>query len=210
MKDLVFFADASSFFNSSWSTWQYNLESGTGHSYGLELMSRWEGPRATGQLSYTLSKTDRVFPSLNFGHPIPFKFDRRHILNLTGEFKLAQGRKTAHSLTGGLSFMSGHWETVKSGTYPIYSLGSEEKRETREADYTSHPNNLQLPAYFRLDAGYHLSVQGRKTRHEVSVGVYNLTNRHNAYSLSWDSEDARWKKLSIFPILPNFTYRLIL
>ncbi|MBO4624656.1 MAG: TonB-dependent receptor [Bacteroidales bacterium] len=210
MKGLVFFADASSFFNSAWSAWQYNLESGTGHSYGLELMSRWESPRVAGQLSYTLSKTDRVFSSLNFGHPIPFKFDRRHMLNLTGEFKLAQGKKATHSLTGGLSFMSGHWETVKSGTYPIYSLGSDEKRESREADYTSHPNNLQLPAYFRMDAGYHLTIQGQKTRHELSVGVYNLTNRHNAYSLTWDSEDARWKKLSIFPILPNFTYRMTL
>ena len=208
MRDLVFFADASSFFNSAWHDWQYQMESGTGYSYGLELMSRWEGPRATGQLSYTLSKTDRVFPSLNFGHPIPFKFDRRHILNLTGEFKLVQGRKATHSLTGGLSFMSGHWETVKSGTYPIYSLGSEEKRETREADYTSHPNNLQLPVYFRLDAGYHLTIQGEKTRHELSVGVYNLTNRHNAYSLTWDSEDARWKKLSIFPIMPNLKYSI--
>ena len=27
-------------------------------------------------------------------------------------------------------------------------------------------------------------------------------------SLSWDSEDGRWKKLSIFPIMPNFTYRI--
>lgn len=153
------------------------LESGTGHSYGLELMSRWKSPRVLGQLSYTLSKTDRVFSSLNFGHPFPFKFDRRHMLYLTGEFMLIQGKKATHSLSGGLSFMSGHWETVKSGTYPIYSLGSEEKRETR---------------------------------HEVSVGVYNLTNRHNAYSLSWDSEDAHWKKLSIFPILPNFSYRLTL
>ena len=208
MKDLVFYADASSFFSSAWREWQYNLESGKGRSYGLEFLSRVETKRFSGQLSYTLSKTDRVFASLNFGHPIPFKFDRRHMVIFTGEYNLSKGEKATHSLTAGLSFMNGHWETVKSGSYPIYSLGSEENREVAEADYTSHPNNLQLPSYFRMDAGYHLTVQGKKNRHELSLGVYNLTNRHNAYSLSWDDEDGRWKKLSIFPILPNFTYRL--
>ena len=208
MKDLVFYADASSFFNSGWREWQSNLESGTGHSYGLEFLSRVETKRISGQVSYTLSMTDRVFESLNFGRPIPFQFDRRHMLNLTGEVIFAKGEKASHSLTAGLSFMNGHWETVKSGSYPIYSLGSEDKRETSEADYISHPNNFQLPAYFRMDAGYHLTVQGKKNRHELSLGVYNLTNRHNAYSLSWDSTEGRWKKLSIFPILPNFTYRL--
>lgn len=208
MKDLVFYADASSFFNSGWREWQYNLESGTGQSYGLEFLSRVETKRFSGQLSYTLSKTDRVFHSLNFGHPIPFKFDRRHMLNVTGEYKLSKGEKASHSLTAGVSFMNGHWETVKSGTYPIYSLGPEDKREEKEADYTSHPNNFQLPAYFRMDVGYHLTLQGRKNLHDLSLGIYNLTNRHNAYSLSWDSVAGRWKKLSIFPIMPNFTYRI--
>ena len=104
--------------------------------------------------------------------------------------------------------MNGHWETVKSGSYPIYSFGSDDKRETEEADYTTHPNNFQLPAYFRMDAGYHLTLQGKKNQHELSLGVYNLTNRHNAYSLSWDSEAGRWKKLSVFPILPNIMYRI--
>ncbi len=104
--------------------------------------------------------------------------------------------------------MSGHWETVKSGSYPIYSLGSEEKRDTDDADFTSHPNNFQLPAYFRMDVGYHLTVQGKNNIHELSIGLYNLTNRHNAYSLSWDNEDACWKKLSIFPVFPNFSYRI--
>ncbi len=91
MKDLVFFSDASSFFNSAWREWQYNLESGAGQACGIELLSHIESSCFSGQLSYTLSKTDRIFPSLNFGNPIPFKFDRRHMLNLTGEFKMSEG-----------------------------------------------------------------------------------------------------------------------
>ena len=210
MRELVFYSDASSFFNTAWKEWKTNVESGDGHSYGLEIVSRVKSTRFNAQLSYTLSKTDRVFSSINFGQPIPFKFDRRHILNLTGEYKLSRKYESTHSLTGGISFMNGHWETVESGYYPIYSPGSEEQREVRIAYYTSHPNNFQLPAYFRIDLGYHLSIERKNKRHDLSFGIYNLTNRHNAYSLTWDMEESRWKKLSIFPIFPNFTYRLSL
>ena len=203
MKNLVFYSDASSFFNSNWREWQSNLESGTGRSFGLEVISRIETNRLNGQLSYTLSHTDRVFSSMNDGRPFPFKFDRRHIINLTGEYKFSKSQ----SLTAGLSYMSGHWETVKSGSYYVYSLGSEDRRETAEADYTSHPNNFHLHAYFRMDCGYHLTI-GKKRNQNLSFGIYNLTNRHNTYSLSWDSEESKWKKLSIFPIMPNFTYRV--
>lgn len=208
MQNLVFFADASSFFNSAWREWQSNLESGNGRAYGLESFARMETDRFSGQLSYTLSKTDRNFPSQNFGLPFPFKFDRRHMLNLSGEFRIASVARSSHSITAGLSWMNGHWETVKSGSYPVYSVGGREKRETSEASYTSHPNNLQLPAYFRLDLGYHLALKGRKCLRELSLGVYNLTNRHNAFNLSWDSQAGCWKKMSIFPILPNFSYRI--
>lgn len=208
MKDLVFYADASTFFNSAWQEWRQNLESGTGHAYGIEFFSHVETGRFSGQLAYTLSKTDRLFPNQNFGKPIPFKFDRRHVLNLTGEYILGKRARASHGLSAGLSLASGHWETVKSGSYPIWSLGPEDRQETIMADYTSHPNNFQLPLYFRTDLGYHLTLHGRNCAHDLSIGIYNLTNRHNAYSLSWDSKDGKWKKLSIFPILPNFTYRI--
>ena len=208
MKDLVFYSDASTFFNSAWLEWQQNLESGMGHSYGIELFLRVETTRFSGQLAYTLSKTDRVFQNQNFGNSIPFKFDRRHMLNITGEYIIGKQEKASHRISAGLSLANGHWETVKSGSYPIWSLGPENRQETIMADYTSHPNNFQLPLYFRTDLGYHLTLHGRNSAHDLSIGIYNLTNRHNAYSLSWDSKDGKWKKLSIFPILPNFTYRI--
>ena len=204
MRGLVIYSDASAFFSTGWKEWQDNLESGYGHSYGAEFLARVDVSRFSGQLSYTLSKTDRVFEGLNFGHPFPFKFDRRHILSYTGELKLRHGEKASHSFTTGVSWMSGHWESVASGTYDIHGFG----QESILVDYTSHPNNLRLPAYFRMDAGYHLSLQGGKSLHDISLGVYNLTNRHNAYSLNWDKTDERWKKLCIFPILPNFSYRI--
>ena len=210
MKDLVIYSDASSFFGTAWQDWLNTIESGTGTSSGLEVLSRLNCKRLSGQLSYTLSKTDRVFPSINFGNPIPFKFDRRHMLNLTGEIILSERDRCSQSVTAGVSFMSGHWESVKSGSYKVYSPGSEVTRESWITDYISHPNNFQLPYYFRADAGYHIIVHGKNKEHDISLGVYNLTNRHNVYSLTWDVDHEEWKALSIFPIMPNFTYRITL
>ena len=210
MKDLVIYSDASSFFGTAWQDWLNTIESGTGTSSGLEVLSRLNCKRLSGQLSYTLSKTDRVFPSINFGNPIPFKFDRRHMLNLTGEIILSERDRCSQSVTAGISFMTGHWESVKSGSYKVYSPGSEETRESWMADYISHPNNFQLPYYFRADAGYHICVHGKNNDHDISIGLYNLTNRHNVYCLTWDIEQEEWKSLSILPIMPNFTYKITL
>ncbi len=65
-----------------------------------------------------------------------------------------------------------------------------------------------MPTFFRWDAGWYMEKESTRAKHRLNLGVYNLTNRHNAYSLSWDSVAGRWKKLSIFPIMPNFTYRV--
>ena len=210
MKNLVIYSDASSFFSTAWQDWLNTIESGTGTSMGLEVFSRLTCKRLCCQLSYTLSKTDRVFQSINFGNPIPFKFDRRHMMNLTGEICLSERDRCSQSVTAGVSFMSGHWESVQSGSYKVYSPGNEETRESWLADYISHPNNFQLPYYFRVDAGYHISVHGRNKDHDISFGVYNLTNRHNVYSLTWDVELEEWKALSILPIMPNFSYKVTL
>lgn len=208
LKDIVYFSDAASFFNSSWGAWQNSIDSGVGLSCGMELSVLYEGERLSGRGSYTLSKTDRSFPSINVGDPFPFKFDRTHILNVSMKYDFSKGDQVSQGVSSGLVWSSGHWESVSSGTYPVWMLGPESDRLSFEVDYYSHPNNLRLPDYFRWDLGYQIRVKASKSRHDLSIGVYNLTNRHNAYGLYWDSEKATWKKMSIFPFFPNVSYRI--
>lgn len=55
-------------------------EMGQGRSYGVELYVQKTLGRTTGTVSYTLSKTDRIFRdgTINNGKRFPFVYDRRH------------------------------------------------------------------------------------------------------------------------------------
>ena len=65
-----------------------------------------------------------------------------------------------------------------------------------------------MPTYIRMDIGYHLNWRSARLTHDLNLGVYNLLNRHNPFMLIYDTNRETWMELSIFPILPNFSYRL--
>ena len=203
MSGLVYYADAGQFFNLGTLGWKENLDIGTGRSYGLELLlQKNEGP-LTGQLAYTLSKTDRTFPGINEGQPFPYKFDRRHMLNADASYRFAEKQTFSHGVSAAFTCTSGHYETLQAGWYLPYGLPIEDA-----LTYYTHPNNYRLPAYIRLDLSYNMTIKGKRARHDITLGVYNVLNRHNAYSLTWDAEAGRWKQLSILPILPSLKYAL--
>lgn len=65
---------------SSASEWEENVEMGQGRSYGVEFYAQKTLGRTTGTVSYTWSKTDRIFKdgTINNGKRFPFVYDRRH------------------------------------------------------------------------------------------------------------------------------------
>ena len=77
-----------------------------------------------------------------------------------------------------------------------------------ELVFYTRPNNYRLPPYIRLDIAYQLDIKGKRMDQQLMFGIYNVMNRHNAFSLTWDSEAQRWKKVSILPIMPNIKYIL--
>lgn len=214
MDNLVYFTDASNFFNSSLTEWQDHIHIGKGTSYGVEFLAEKSGKRLTGRMAYTLSKTDRVYPDINYGKPIPFKFDRTHILNANLTFIMQKRERLEHGIIGTFILTSGHFETLRSSVYEAILPGFEHFSPDLfgmldgTGDYYSHPNNYRMPTYMRADFGYYMNIKSVKTSHSLNVGVYNLTNRHNAYSLFWDADSVTWKKLSVWPIMPNFHYRI--
>lgn len=210
MRNLVYFPDAVTLFNPSLSGWKSRTEIGNGHSYGWEILAAWRGERLEAKLSYTLSKTDRVFPNLNESKPFPAQFDRRHILSADGRWIVGRQGRIEHGATTLVSFSTGHWESLRSGTYPAFMPGMTPNDELyplfASRDYYSHPNNYRMPYYFRWDIGYFLNVSGASVSHKLQAGIYNLTNRHNASTLYYDEQTRAWKKLSIFPLMPTLYY----
>ena len=90
MRNVLEYKDGVSFFGSS-SGWENKVEMGKGRSAGIEFMAQKTAGKTTGWLSYTLSKSDRKFTKggINNGEWFPYKYDRRHSINLTINHKFS-------------------------------------------------------------------------------------------------------------------------
>ena len=211
MSGLVFFEKADKFFTTSAMEWEENLLIGDGSSRGLEVSLDGNYKKFSGRLAYTLSKTDRTFDKLNEGKPFPFKFDRRHILSLSGKYLIKDNERVTHALNGLFTYTSGHKESLRAGTYPVWADPYDFfkwKGQNFDLDYFTHPNNYTMKPYIRLDISYSLTLKRKSVDHEFVLGIYNVFNRHNPYALTWDMESERWMKISIFPIMPSICYRM--
>ena len=69
-------------------------------------------------------------------------------------------------------------------------------------------NNYTMPAYIRMDAGVFLRFKKAVHPSVLNVGIYNVLNRHNPFAVYYDTEDKVCKQISLFPILPSFSYRV--
>ena len=204
MDNLLYFADGGSLFNASLGSWRTGVYTGKGRSFGLEATYGYHGKRLDTRIAYTLSKTDRIFDRLNGGEWFPAKFDRRHMLNVTGEYVLTQRERFKMGVNTLVTLQSGCWETVPIGHYTVPALTGEEFT----VDLYSGMNNYRMPTFFRWDAGLYLEKNAARARHRLNLGVYNLTNRHNPFLITYDAETKEWKQISLLPILPSISYRV--
>ena len=199
MDNLVYYTDAKALFTSAAQGWNDHAKVGGGTSYGAEFLYEGSFLGVETSVAYTWSKTDRRFPDINLGVPFPARYDRRHILNASVRWK---------GLSGALTLQSGHWETVPAGHY-VGQLPLEEV----SLNYFDHPNNYQMPFYIRVDLGYQFVFKSRPSTsrpldQSLTVGVYNLLNRHNPSMLTYDTEAKNWNYVSLFPIMPSLKWQL--
>ena len=195
MDNLVYYKYAQSLFSGGMASWEEDVDLGKGTSYGAELLHEYVGKDLYTRISYTWSKTNRFgFPNINEGGEFHARFDRRHVLNAVAQWK---------GFSAAVTLQSGHWENGAAETYPMHVPGAE-----WTADYYSGVNNYHMPTVFRLDLGYMFSFETGKVKHDVSVGVCNVTNHFNPFMLYFDAATEGWKMIALLPILPNFSYRI--
>ena len=188
---------------------------------GIEFMVQKTAGRTTGWLSYTLAKADRQFKNgtINNGERFPYKYDRRHSINLCINHKFS-GR-----IDAGASwiFNSGGAVTVpEQQTVILKPDGSIE-----QASYISRRNNYRLPASHRLNLSINFN---KKTRHGMRIWNISLYNAYNAmnptlvyatrqsegrehyynnngtYTAVTDKEKIVIKKMTLLPCIPSVTY----
>ncbi|WMI66655.1 TonB-dependent receptor [Aestuariibaculum sp. YM273] len=180
---------------------------GEARAYGLELLLRKNKGKFTGWFAYTLSKSEQRTlggkaggPGINNGNWYNTPYDRTHDISVTGSYKL----NDKWSFSSNLIFQTGRSVTYPNGQYNYEGLSV--------ATYANR-NEDRLPSYHRLDVSATYKPNRKpdnRWKGEWVFGIYNVYNRKNAASISFNQNDQTGlneaSRISIFGIIPSVAY----
>jgi hypothetical protein len=178
-----------------------------GKAYGVEFLVRKNTGKANGWISYTYSRTFLKQDDPTLGQPVnngdyyPANYDKPHSFNFIGNYRFSHRVSVSLNVT----YSTGRPITLPIGKY--YYAGSERV-------LYSDRNAYRIPDYFRSD--FSLNIEGNHKVNQifhssVTIGVYNLTGRQNAYSTYFTSQNGviNGYKLSIFATpVPFINYNI--
>ncbi len=179
------------------------LRIGEGRAYGLELMLQKNKGKFTGWIGYTLSKAEKKIESINDFNWFNAKHDKPHDLTIVTNYQLGE------RLSIGGSFVYG------SGTAVTFPTGRYFFRQHSVPVYSKR-NGARLPDFHRLDLSASFKPKKNETRRfqqEWVLSIYNVYNRKNAFSVEFKSDFENGgqhyaEKVSVFSIVPSFTYNI--
>lgn len=182
--------------------WEDNIEIGSGTMKGLEFFIEGTHQLLNYWLSYSWSKSDRQFDEINQGEPFPFKYDRRHDINLGMVINLSEGKS-----------LGANW-VYGSGTAFTLAIESFPSVDGIELLNPGIRNNYRLPSFHHLDVFYEYTKNRNDTPFSVKVGIYNIYNQLNPYYVTLYNDPVEnrpvLKQVSIFPIFPYINFRTTL
>lgn len=192
--------------------WGARLCSGSGTSKGIDFKITKESGKVTGQIAYSLLWADRKFAGKNGGMPFPARFDNRHKINVSLNWKINGKWDLNCAWTG----MSGNRFTLASQEWlgpELYDsffhegwgiINSEVRVSGGDVPLIRNLNNYRLPFYHRLD----LSVVRQTKRGYWTISVFNAYCNRNTVAIRYGNRDGKnvFQKLSLFPIIPSFSY----
>jgi hypothetical protein len=196
-------------------SWEDNVTSGHAWSYGLEFLIQKKEGRFNGWIGYTLSWTQMQFDSLNFGKKFYARYDRRHDISLVGTFKV----NDHITLSGTWVYGTGNAVTMPTSVYStpkysniyIYDNYIPDNNSYDIKEY-SQKNNYRMAPYHRLDLGIQFHKEKKWGERIWEISVYNVYNRKNPFFYTVDYMNygggsyTRLKQISLFPIIPSFSY----
>lgn len=200
------------------SGWENKVEVGTGRAMGIELFIEKTMGKTTGWLGYTLAKSDRLFPTINHGERFPYRYDRRHNVNLLVNHKFNE----KFDLSATWNFASGGATTLPERRIVMTSPFN----PPRYADLVTSRNNYRLPASHTLNLGFNFHRKHNRGEGIWSLSVYNVYNhmnpnlvlkendQHFIGSSNLDGSGTQWqevntvrlKKITFLPLFPSIGY----
>lgn len=201
--------------------WEKNVTSGQGWSYGVEFLVRKEVGKFTGWIGYTLSWTKQKFDELNYGEPFFARYDRRHDVSIV----LMYSPTKRINLSLSWVFATGNAVTLPTSLYTAETLQDylDLVASGDNADYNYYygyienygkKNDFRMKPFHHLDVGVqfikpHTNNKGQSI---FEISIYNVYNYHNPFFYFTEQSFVngqsvyKLKQISIFPIIPTFTY----
>ena len=203
MYNLIEYKEGASFIDVN-QDWQTKVAVGDGRSYGAELLVQKKKGRTTGWLGYTLSWTNRQFEELNFGRRFPYKYDRRHDLGVA----VVHEWKENIDLSASWVYGTGNAISLPTAVYRSAESGSFSQDNVY---YYGDRNSYRMRAFHRLDASISFKKEKRWGERTWVLGVYNAYSRRNPFYIylyeGFNQEESSFRQVSLFPIIPSFSYR---
>ncbi len=171
------------------------ITGGRGYATGVEAFVERMSGRLTGWIGYTLGWTRRQFPELNRGDWFPPKYDRRHDLVVSANYRA--GRWT---LGCNVIFATGQAFTPASARYEL----RESARTGIREDYflPTGRNTARLLPYHRVDLSVKQDFRLFGRDLQWYLQVFNAYNHRNEWFVQYDTEDDRITTAEVVKMLP--------
>jgi len=171
--------------------------SGRGRSYGAEFLVEKTKGDLTGWISYTLSRSERQIDGINNGDWYLSNVDKTHDISIVASYAFSDRL----SLSSTFVYGTGQAVTWPNGQYVI---------DGNVLPYYSNRNDYRMPDYHRLDLNLSYKRPSKKAQWDFSI--YNVYNRHNAYSIDFrenpDTGQNQAYLTYLFGIIPSVSYTL--
>lgn len=195
--------------------WEQNVQSGKGWCYGVEVKMEKTADKWYLQMGYTLSWNWRKFKDINNNEKFPFKYDRRHSLNVATTFRLNKHWNFSSLWT----FSTGDVFTLPDRGYPDFDDAQQIfnpllPKEYRLIYHSSAINQYRTLPYHRLDFATTYEYQhANKLISRFTTGIYNIYGSPNQYV--YDLEGTMGKRSLVvttryqfFKITPYVSYTI--
>lgn len=219
MQNSVDFKDGAELFGNN--NLENELTIGRSYAYSpLELEIEKKDGRLTGWIGYTLAWVKRGdFPDIDNGAWFPPKHDTRHNLSVVALWDVHKWKKRGWDkslqITATYVYTSGYPSWLPSGRFALNDVPGAQSQFF--VPIYGARNTFRYPAYTRSDLGVVLKRKNKHFESDLTLSVYNATDRRNPYFITIAVEtqntplgevpfEIKAKQVSLFPILPSLTW----
>lgn len=189
-------------------SWEDNVTSGDGESYGFEFLVEKKKGKFTGWIGYTLAWVWMDFDDLNNGKRFNPRYDRRHDISVVGIYELSEGI----TLSGTWVYGTGNAVSLPIGSFRQYGLPDQANLNGSfgTGTYYGDKNTFRMAAYHRMDLSIQFHKKLKRFERTWEVSVYNAYNRKNPFFYYVQEQANRnvLKQVTLFPIIPSISYNI--